>query len=385
MVHVVNRGGVNPRVAVPEVHHLPVDEPLLPRVLQAAGYRTGAIGKWHLSLTRHDSEPKPNNYGLQYYFTHEGDGNLYRGPAIWNRNGEEVAVGADQWFANLYVSEAKRFIESTGEGPFYLQLWPFTPHVTEDAREDYRRQYRDRTIQEQTYFGCITQLDEQLGALLSYLRERGLSENTIVIFSSDNGPEPPVNSLGHEQARRGSTGGLRGAKHVLYEGGIRVPAIIRWPGVTKPGSECTTPLSALDLMPTLARAAGSSPPAGWTYDGADMRPALEGRAIDRPHPLFWRCDYAQNTFMGPHYKSLPLAIIDGSWKLMSDLALQQVELFNLDTDPGEQFNIAAEHPEQVQSMVVSLREIMADVERTPAGDRHLNPDLLSKRAAVEAR
>jgi len=384
MLHVVNQGLVNPHVKVPEVHHLPVDEPLLPKVLQRAGYRTGTIGKWHLSLPDVESEPTPADYGFDHYFVHSGGGNLYHGPGMWDRNGEKVAAASDDWYADLYVREAMRFIESAGKTPFYLQIWTFAPHVTEVAREDYRRLYRDRTEQEQTYFGCITQLDAQLGKLLTFLQERGLSENTIVMFSSDNGPEPPVNIRGHEQARRGSTGGLRGAKHVLYEGGIRVPAIVRWPGLTQPGSECATPLSALDLMPTLAGAAGVTPPSGWTYDGVDVRPAVEGRSIARSQPLFWKCNYAQNTFMGPHFKSLPLAIRDGSWKLMSDATFHQLELYNLDTDPGEQFNIAAEHPEQVESMVASLREILVDVDRPRPGAPHLNPELLKGRAAVGA-
>lgn len=375
--HVINTGMVNPNVTVPEVHHLPVDEPSLPRQLQQVGYRTGTVGKWHLSLTGYDSEPKPDAYGFDHYFIHQGGGSLYRGPAQWNRNGQTVEVGADVWFPQVYVDEAIGFMEGCGSQPFYLQVWPFTPHVTEEASEEFRGIYRDRPENEQTYYGCVTQMDRQLGRLFNYLDQRGLTENTIIIFTSDNGPEPPVNIFQHSQARRGSTGPFRGAKHVIYEGGIRVPGIIRWPGLTKPGSVSQIPVSILDMFPTLCKATGAEIPGQWQFDGGDFRPALQGNPIKRPHPLYWQCEYSARTFMGPDFHSPPLAIRQDNWKLMCDMQFENVRLYNLDFDQSEQFTLHKEYPERVKEMLKQLQEIYRDVNGPYQKQAaYLNPEIL---------
>lgn len=374
--HVINTGMVNPNVKVPEIHHLPLSEPSLARLLRQAGYRTGTIGKWHLSLTGYDSEPQPRDYGFDHYFIHAGGGSLYRGPAQWDRNGIKTEVGPDTWFPKLYVDDAIDFIDQGGQ-PFYLQVWPFSPHVTEEAAAAYRDLYPGRTEHERTYFGCVTQIDEQLGRLFAHLRKTGLLEETIIIFTSDNGPEPPVNIFNHEQARQGSSGPFRGSKHVLYEGGIRVPGIIHWPDLTHPRQVCRTPLSVLDLVPTLCGVAGVPLPAGTKFDGADFHPALSGRPITRPHPLYWQCEYAMNTFMGPDYHSPPLALRMENWKLMCDLNFENCRLYNLDVDPGEQFTLDREFPERVKQMREQLKAVYADI-NGPESKRtdYLNPNLL---------
>lgn len=376
--HVVNTGMVNPNVTVPVVHHLPTDEPTLPRLLRDAGYRTGTIGKWHLSLAgAHPSEPMPRDYGFDHAFICDGTQSLYQGPGKWMRDGEPVQVEAGRWYPEVYIDEAIRFIDAEPGRPFYLNLWSFTPHVREEAAEAWRARYPDSTPQEQTYYGCISQMDEQYGRLFRHLHETGLDKNTIVIFCSDNGPEPPVLQPAHEEARRGSTGGLRGSKHVIYEGGIRVPAIIRWPGMTTPGSVLHEPASVLDLLPTLCAMAEVALPNGIEFDGTDLRPALAGKPIAREHPLFWQCEYAMHTFVSPTYSSPPLALREGRWKLMTDMDFKRPELYDLAWDQSEQWNLAPVHPEIVARMSERLRAAHARVNDAASRDsnRWLNPNL----------
>ncbi len=376
--HVINTGMVNPQVRVPEVHHLPVNEPSLPRQLKQAGYRTGTVGKWHLSHNGPASEPTPGDYGFDYWYRLWKGDSLYRGPSQWQRNAEIIDIPADKWYPEMYVDEAIRFIES-GREPFYLNFWTFTPHVREEAAESMRALYEGRTEYEKTYFGSITQMDEQIGRLLDYLESKGLTQNTVIIFCSDNGPEPPVNEHGHEEARRGSTGRFRGAKHVIYEGGIRVPGIIYWPGLTKPGSISQTPVSVLDFFPTLCAATGASVPEGWAFDGADFRPALSGGEVQRPHPLYWQCEYSMKTFV-PGFTSPPLAIREGHWKLMCDMQFGNTCLYNLDVDPTEQWNVDKCEPEIASSMLDKLKAIYADINGSYQREAaYLNPDILKGR------
>jgi arylsulfatase A len=377
--HVINEGIVNPNVAVPEIHHLPIEEPSFPRQLRQVGYRTGTVGKWHLSLTQHPSEPKPDDYGFDYYCL-AGGNSLYHGPAKWNRNGQTVEIGKDFWFPSVYVDESIRFIEQDRTKPFYLSFWPFSPHVKEECEEKYRSLYEGRTEQEKTYYGCVTQIDEQIGRLFEYLKKNGLWNNTIVIFASDNGPEPPVNIFHHSEARRGSTGPFRGSKHVIYEGGIRVPGIIRWPGLSTPGSISSIPVSDVDILPTLCAAVAAPIPKSWQYDGTDFRPALQNKPLDRPHPLYWECAYSMKTFVGPHFFSQPLALREGSWKLMCDMDFQNPTLYNLDWDKGEKFTVDKEYPDIVENMMQKLKNIHDEINSPYSKSaKFLNPVILDER------
>jgi arylsulfatase A len=150
----------------------------------------------------------------------------------------------------VYVDEAISFIEYRGGKPFFINLWSYAPHMEVECGRQFRAMYSDRSVSEQFYYGTISQMDAEYGRLLDYLDRTGLAESTIIVFSSDNGPPPPLTDITNRA--RGSTGGLRGSKYCLYEGGIREPGIIRWPGITKPGTVsrevCWTP----DLLATFA-------------------------------------------------------------------------------------------------------------------------------------
>lgn len=348
---------------LPRFHHVPTSEPSLARQLQSAGYRTGHIGKWHLSLVDQfpTVEPWPDQYGFDHYLVRDGGEGAHRDPSNWTRNGKRVPGKLAGWAAELYIDEAIRFIEQQpADRPFYLQIWSFTPHEMVDCPDEYKAMYADLTPQEQVYYGCITHMDAQYGRLLHYLDQRGLTDNTIVIFSSDNGPEHP--NLSWVPSSRGSTGPLGGCKHVLYEGGIRVPGIVRWPGVVRPGFVCREPVSTLDLFPTLCAAAGAALPDTHPLDGTNLRRALEGGAIERARPLYWQYDLARLHRDGGVLTTSPqLALRDGRWKLLCDVDFSGVELYNLDIDAGEKWNLAERHPDIVARLLPPLRAMYADI------------------------
>lgn len=365
----------NGQYDAPVYHHVPLSESALPCMLKEQGYRTGHIGKWHLSLTGYPGEPTPPDYGIDHWLVQPPEGrNLYKDPQNWTRNGEAVDGVLAPWSDALCADEAMAFIEGCKGQPFYLNYWTFTPHEDVVAPEDYKAMYAGLTPQEQTYYGALTHFDHHLGRVFAFLRNKDLWDSTVIIFASDNGPENML--LPWVTNSAGSTGPFRGAKHVLYEGGIRVPAIIRWPGLSKPGSVIREPASTLDLLPTLAGAAGCGLPQEKAPDGGDLRVVFTGGSVDRPHALYWQYDRSrENASRGEHFTSPPLAVREGRWKLMAESEFSAPRLYNLDYDAGEKWNLAETYPERTAQMLETLKAIHADVAASAAAvprDAYLN-------------
>ena len=372
--------------AAPIYHHLPHQEPTYARQLKQAGYHTGHVGKWHLSCLGLAGEPSPAEYGFDYYITLEGSGTgYYKNPSNWTRNGAVIKGKLADWTADLYIDESIRFIESAGGKPFCLNLWTYAPHTPISTADEFKALYADRTEQEQVYFGAVTQLDHALGRLFKYLEDKGLSENTLIVFTSDNGPELMEGALIPDDRAlpwgkiytRGSTA-FRDRKHDIYEGGIRVPAIIKWPGKVEPTTTSHVPVSTLDFFPTFCSIAGVTLPENIQLDGGDFRPAFEGKQIKRPHSLYWQFNFANgpisHNFWGlssPH-----LAVRKNHWKLMCDLDFTNQELYNLDIDPTEQCNLIKCHLEIAQPMLEELKTIYQDVNKPYPEERYLNPNIL---------
>lgn len=339
-------------------HHVPLEEPLLPRLLKSAGYTTAHIGKWHLSFVGRDAEPSMADYGYDYSMVLAASRNGSYKDSKWQRNGERIET-TNRWTADIYVDEAIKFIEHAGSRPFFINLWSFAPHQEVDCKQDFRDLYADRTESEQYFYGTVSQMDEQYGRLLKYLDDQHLAENTIVIFSSDNGPEPHL--IPWSNRARGSTGGLRGGKHHLFEGGIRVPGIVRWPGVTEPGSVINTVCWTADILPTLCTATGVAIPTDLHSDGVNIRAALRGEKLTREEPLFWQFPFGVNLKDGTYAAAPGLALRDGCWKLHCDTNFGNVLLYNLDIDANEKWNMAAEYPEISDRLLHKMRTMRADV------------------------
>ncbi len=322
-------------------------EVTLAEALKTRGYRTAAFGKWHLG-TAPDQLPTANGFDAYY-------GILYSNDMMppWVQTGRPLRLyrntePADEYpvdqttLTRRYTDEAVRFIRASGDRPFFLYLPHSMPHLpiypsAEFAGRSAGGKYGD----------VIEELDWSVGQLMGTLGELGLAENTIFIFTSDNGPwsnmPPRMYDTGLDVIQRwdaGSTGPLRGAKGTTWEGGHRVPGIVRFPGRIPPATVSTEMASTLDLFPTLLRLAGAEVPADRVIDGRDIW-ALLADAGATPHDYLY---YA----IGERIE----AVRDTRWKLR--IEGDQAELFDLREDPYERFNVAPAHPD----VVSRLTEVM---------------------------
>lgn len=307
-----------------QVDFLDPKAPSLPRQLKAAGYATAHIGKWHLGGGRDVTDaPKFAAYGYDEgvgtYESPEPHPDITRPDTVkrWERTA-------------FFVDKTLDFIARHPAQPCFVNLWlddPHTPWVpgAQSSRGDTPEKLK----------AVMEENDKQIGRLMD-----ALPANTLLIFSSDNGPLPTF-----EQKR---ALGLRGSKLSLYEGGIRVPFIARWPGRVPAGRvDETSVIAAVDILPTLCAIAGAKRPEGYAGDGADVSKALLGAVLARTGPLFW--EYGRNDksfkFPGPHNRSPNIAILDGHWKLLVNADGTGTELYDVFADPNETKNMAAEQPD----------------------------------------
>lgn len=316
-------------------------EPAVPNVaslLKTAGYATAHIGKWHLGDK--SGGPEIGDYGFDFVGSTEKEG--ANGPA------DDPFYRARS--SALFVDESIRFIEANRERPFYLQLGTLVPHATLNPTEEQMRAYagfgaggkgfRHKSAA-QIFYSSVTDLDAQIGRLLTKLDELELSGRTLVIFSSDNGPEDiHIRNAGHSGI--GSAGPFRGRKRSLYEGGVRVPFIVRWPGrVPAARIDDSSVVAGVDLLPGICRLAGVGLPSGAKFDGEDMSDVWLGRARPRTKPLMW--EWRFNIAGEPFHRSPMLAIREGNWKLLINPDGSRVELYDVVKDPTQLDNVAGRH------------------------------------------
>ncbi|MAF09985.1 arylsulfatase, partial [Candidatus Poribacteria bacterium] len=270
------------------------------------------------------------------------------------RNG--VAVGPLEGYSSaVIVDEGIRWLEArTDDAPFFLFVSFHSPHEPVATSEEFTRMYEATaaTPEEAIYFGNVTQMDHEVGRTLATLDDLGLRDDTFVMFTSDNGPET-LNRYRGAARSYGSPGVLRGMKLHVYEGGIRVPGIVRWPGVTKPGSVVEDAVSGVDLLPTMCAAAGVDAPTDRHLDGADVARALAGEPIGRAKPLCWQYDAA--------ISQPRVAIRDGDWKLLANAELDEFELYNLREDPTERDDALERERTRAAAMRDTLRAMHAEV------------------------
>ena len=317
-------------------------------LLQQSGYVTGHFGKWHLGSGQ--GAPDPGKYGIDEHCTVVSSGPQLEGrddPYFWAKSTTQI------------VDKTIRFIEKNKDKPFYVNVWTLlthaTLHPTAEQMKPYQR-YAPRGVPykgaKQIYYASVSDLDRQIGRLVQKIDDLGLADNTIIAFSSDNGPEDfDIGNAVHSGI--GSTGPFRGRKRSLYEGGIRVPFIVRWPGHTPADRvDDSTVLAGVDWLVTVCSLADVKLPDNLESDGENMSQAILGKPKRRTKPLMWEWRY--RIFGDRVHKSPMLAIRDGNWKLLMNPDRKRIELYDILKDPTELDNVAVQHPDVVRRLSAKL-------------------------------
>ena len=335
--------------------HLKKEEVTIATLLKRAGYATCHVGKWHCNGKFNSSEqPQPGDHGFEHWFsTQNNAGPSHQNPNNFVRNGQPV--GELQGYSSaIIVQEAIDWLNTKWDRskPYCLFVWFHAPHEPIATGAEFMDLYKGR--EEAIYYGNVTQMDCEFGRLTKTLDEMNLRDKTFVMFSSDNGPET-LNRYRGSNRSFGSPGILRGMKLDMYEGGIRVPGIIRWPGKVRAGSICGEPVNWTDILPTLCAMASVNVPGDRAIDGVSILPTFEGKKIERKVPLYWRYDKALS-------KPFTVAMRQGDWKILADNQMTKFELYNLREDISEKNNLAESKSECLKAMQKILAKLHAEID-----------------------
>ena len=333
--------------------HMRRSEITIAKLLHESGYATCHVGKWHMN--GEFNKPYPNHHN----------------PDNFVRNGTEVGK-LEGYAAHLVVDEAMRWLDARDKTkPFFAYVCIHEPHEPISSDPKYAALYHSDDPSFNGHHGNISQMDDAFGRLMKKLDDAGLRENTLVLFTSDNGPAITP------QHPHGSSGPLRDKKGSTFEGGIRIPGILRWPGKTKPGTVSDEPICGVDFLPTICAVAGLQVPQDRVIDGASWLPVLTGGKVQRTTPLYWHFNRA---FGGPK-----VAMRVGDWKILATLdkpaaergnditeqserdfkqaTLKDFMLFNLSTDIGEKNDLAATEPAKLAELKTLLQSKYTEVQR----------------------
>jgi arylsulfatase A-like enzyme len=324
----------------------------LAQVLKKAGYNTGGYGKWGLGDAGSTGAPEKHGFDEFFGYYHQIHAHDYYTPFLW-RNGQKVPMKHGDYSANVIHQKALDFLRAqTPDHPFFLYATYTLPHANHEIPSVAPYENKDWPQAEKIYAAMITLADRQVGELVSMLHEKGMDNDTIVIFASDNGGTGGEEGSGHKLRYFDSNDGLRGQKGQLYEGGIRVPFIARWPGKIKARTTSDFPFAFWDMMPTFAEMTGAKAPRG---DGVSILPTLLGKPQSRDRLLYWeqyRFDRKKNDLV---LDTLTCAGRYGDWKAVQPKPGSALELYNLKEDPGEKNNVAASNLAVVQKMEAMLK------------------------------
>ena len=353
-----NRYGIRDWIPLNSGVVLPTTETTVAARLKAAGYRTCLSGKWHLNSKFNGQEPTPGDHGFDHWFaTQNNAAPSHQDPTNFVRNAKRVGPLTGN-ASTLVVDEAITFIKEKEDRPSFVYVAFHAPHEPVAVPPEWADKYKDEpdpTVR--TYYGSVSLIDHEVGRLVKFLDDANLSANTLVLFSSDNGPETLKRYKTAERSH-GSPGPLRGMKLHLTEGGIRVPGIVRWPGRIKP-AVVDEPVGFVDLMPTLCALAGANLP-DKPLDGTDVGPLLfAGRKPERKVPLYWQYDKA----IGDTTPAWTVAIRRDSYKLLADAKLGRFALYDLAADVGEKTDLSTDpkHADRLKALTAELRAMHADV------------------------
>jgi arylsulfatase A-like enzyme len=339
--HQQNKARAMPNWLDPKVH-------TVTGLLREAGYVTGHFGKWHLGSGA--GAPSPGEYGIDEHVTEVSAGLRLEGhddPYFRAKSTAQI------------VDRTIKFIEKNRDKPFYVNVWTLVPHAplhpTEEQMEPYKG-YAPRRVPyrgvKQIYYASVSDLDQQVGRLVKKIDELGLADNTVIAFSSDNGPEDfDITEAVHSGI--GSAGPFRGRKRSIYEGGVRMPFIVRWSGHAPVGKvDNASIVAGVDWLPTVCKLADVRLPEDLNADGEDMSAALLGKGKQRTKPLMWQWRF--RIFGHVTNKSPMLAIRQGKWKLLMNPDRSRIELYDIPNDPTELDNLADQHPDVVKWLSETL-------------------------------
>jgi arylsulfatase A-like enzyme len=364
-VYTVNsaaRGQARHRRLIPVVNRTDLDTGFvtIAEALQRAGYVTGHVGKWHLG----GEGSLPTDHGFDW--TVAGD-SLGHPPSYFfpyaNANRQLPHLGASghegEYLTDRLTSEAIDFIRANSERPFFLYLSHYAVHTPIRAKADLIDYYREKSgvdgHEDPTYAAMIHSVDESVGRILDVLDELGLTDNSVVIFHSDNGGYGPITSMAP----------LRGSKGMLYEGGIRVPLMIRWPSRVSPDSRSDIPVIGTDLYPTLCEIAGIKDVTRVAPDGVSLVPVLLQPDYLPARTLYWHFPAYLETYRGmtgPWRTTPASAVRVGNYKLITFFEDRRVELYDLAADIGERHDLSAEMPAKVAELRTELESWWDQVE-----------------------
>ena len=359
--------------------YLHKQELTLAELLKEQGYATAIIGKWHLNSDLGDSEePQPSDHGFDYSYGH----NAFQTPTNRNpnnlyRNGEYLGI-VDGYTAQIFADESIEWLKHRKgkDVPFFLYFATAEPHTPLENPDRFNEMYSDYTYGPIVpipsggpipydklkangpgeYYANITTMDHHIGRLLKTIDELGFRDDTLVIFSSDNGPVTSDWIHWWETNAYGSTGGYRGRKHGLYEGGLRVPTIIRYPGRIQPGSISDSPSIGMDLFVTILKQTGASVPNDRVLDGIDLSPLFTGKPLPDDRSFYWALPtrwYKDYVFRR------------GDWKLILDRDHNPIELYNLKEDPLEFFNRINEEKNIVAQLMAGFSTTWTSIQNDP--------------------
>lgn len=351
------------------VTELPLDRTILPQALKSAGYATAMFGKWHLG---EKGDYHPGKRGFDEAIVSMGQHfNFATNP--------KTPYDKGTYLADFLTDKAVDFIQRHKDGPFFLYLPHFGVHSPHQAKEGLIAKFKDKPPvgghNSPVYAAMIASVDESVGRVMKTLDELNLADNTVLIFTSDNGGVGGYEREGIQGGSITDNAPLKSGKGSLYEGGTREPFIVRWPGVTKAGTSCGVNTAHVDIYPTFLEVAGATAPANQVQDGESLVPLFKDSSANLKRTAIFQHFPGYLGAGANTWRTTPVATItSGDWKLMEFMEDKHLELYNLREDIGERNNLAASNPEKAKALVDQLHAWQTEIKAPmPTPNTNIKP------------